>query len=237
METLSREQLLVEALKQIDEIFDPLINHVALFVGRLEAANLDPTNYFDVEENAYINYQAILDERLAAKQEAVLSVKRNHQSLPEDGAGDEGSSTGFWEAVFLLAKHVIENGIRLKIGDFQWDSRKPLHGLREELGRFKRKVMEAAGIDENSELGQLLIMPGRTLGRIADVPENVVREAQRGLENIAREHARVLEQANRAVATVVANGKRELDKAATTVFTGIGKAVPKVKIKKPKIRL
>jgi hypothetical protein len=221
------------ALKELDEIFDPLINQVALFVGRLESAGQNPAHYFDVEENAHVDYIAILKQRQDAKAQAVQQVMAEFDRLAaEDAPVPEGgdADTTFWKAVILIAQQVLKDGIRIKIGDFKWDSKKPLHGLNSVLSEVKDAVLKAIGVDPNSEWGKVLNNPGRAVG---DLPENAKREVERALENVKRETDKALADAAKAAGRVIADSKREVDRAATNVAREAGKVL-KVKIKKPR---
>jgi hypothetical protein len=234
MPNQTRTQLLESALKEINEIFDPLINHVALFVGRIEAAGGDPSRYFDVEENENIDYRAMLALREAAKSDAVRQIKESFDQLPTDEMPDDSAeSVGFWKSVLLIAQQVLKDGIRITIGDFKWDSAKPLDGIKDALNRLKDKIIDSMGLELGSELTKLIRTPGRFVG---ELPDNVKREVDKALTDIRRESDRILANATKEAAKVVANSKREIDQAATNVVREIGKSLPKIKIKKPRIK-
>jgi hypothetical protein len=234
MTNQTRAQLLESSLKEIDEIFDPLINHVALFVGRIEVAGGNPSNYFDVEENEYIDYKARLEQREAAKYDAVRKVKESFEQLPPpDGQEDSPEADNFVKAVLVIVQQVLKDGLRITIGDFKWDSAKPIDGFKKTFDELKDKILQEMGIELKSELEKLIRTPGRFVG---DLPANVKNEVDKALGDIQRESDRILARATEDAAKIVANSKREIDRAATNVVREIGRSIQKIKIPKPRFK-
>ena len=221
----------IKALKAIDDIFDPLISQVAIFVGRLEAAGHDPSKYFDVEENETIDYARILDERKTAKADAVKRVNDEYDSFegPESG-GSETTESAWWKLVLLIIESVLRDGVRITIAGVRWDSSKPIDGI---ISDVRDKVFAAIGIDPNSEVGRLLRDP---LNRVQDYGVNIANETGRALENAVRETDQALQNATREAGTVINNVARETGNALSNVAREVGRVIPRrVRIKKPRI--
>jgi hypothetical protein len=224
-------------LEKIDEVFNPLITVIEMKITLLKEAKQDPANYFDLDENGFVNYIEMLDEYKAAKEKAEKELTTHiDNSIKEfesmEGEQPQAGEEEFYKVVFLILKEALQNGVRIKIGNVQWDSSKPLGGEGSVFVEVRDTALKAIGIDPKSDVGKLITDP---VNGLENLSENTKRELETALKNVHRETERALENVGRETGQALENARRETEKAMSNVAKEVSKVLkPKIKIKKPK---
>ncbi|CAB9495816.1 hypothetical protein [Alteromonas macleodii] len=225
-------------IKKIEEVFTPLIASIELKIGILQKAGQDPSNYFDLDDNEFVNYLEIRDAYIAEKEKTVkeFSAKMDDELKKFDEADTpekEGGEIPWAEVAFYLLESAMENGIKIKIGDIEWDSTRPLGGEGSVFEEMRSAAMRSMGIDPDSDLGKALKDP---INAIGDLAENLGAEGEKAMENIRiatdkaftdakRESDKALTNAKNATDKALTDVKREADKALTDARKTVEKAV------------
>jgi len=246
-------ELINEGLKQIDHAFAPLINGVSFQIGKLEAAKQDPSNYFDLDENQFVNYFQIRDTYLDAKSDAVnkfkadMAAKEAELKESEEGSEEESDALKIiYELAYYAVTSIAENGLKIKIGDVEWDSSKPLGGKGSMFDDLRRGFLNSFGIDPDSEIGRIISDPINAAG---ELPENTKaaidkaltdakREADVAAKNVKREVDKFATDVKKATDKALTDAKREVDRAATNIARELGKVLkPKIRIRVKPIKI
>jgi len=245
----AKEQIQIaiqNGIEQIEMVFSPLINAVDIQIGKLEKANQDPTNYYDLEEDEYINYLEIRNIYVAEKEKAITSflseMDKELTALENIPEGAEAPPVGWEEAAFLIIKYALQNGVKINIGNVEWDSKKPLGGKGSVFDDLRSAAMKSIGIDPESDFGKIVKDP---INSAIKFGENIGKETEKALSNAQKETEKVVKDVGKTTEKAIADVKRETEKAVndarkTTekavqdVAKELVKHVPKVKIKKPK---
>jgi hypothetical protein len=176
-----------KGIEKIEMVFAPLINAVNIKIGRLEKANQDPTKYYDIDEDLVINYVEIRDIYIAEKEKAISSysseMNKELDALGSTPDGAEAPPTSWEKVAFLIIKHALEEGIRIKIGNVEWNSEKPFGGKGSVFDDLRNTAMKAIGIDPDSDLGKIIKDP---INSTVDLGGNIRKETERALQNVKK---------------------------------------------------
>jgi hypothetical protein len=220
-------EITADGLASIDKIFDPLILEIQVYVDRIVAAGQDPARYLFVETDEIVDFSKILAERKAAKQKAVDEFMA---SLPSDTQGPVPAEeeSNIVKALILVAKSVLKDGVRITIGDFHWDSSRPLDGV---ITSMRDAALDAAGLGENNEFRRFLVDPVQFGRQMGDV---ITEESERALQNASREATRAARNVERETRQAVENARREAERAVGDIGRAVGRRLPRVRIRKPR---
>lgn len=147
--------IVAEGLAAIDKVFDPLIMEIQVYVDRIVAAGQDPSRYLFVESDEIVDFTKILSERQAAKKEAVDKFMEGLPSETEGQVAPE-EEQNLLQTLILIIKVVLKDGVRVTIGDFQWDSSRPLDGV---ITSIRDAALDRVGLGENNEFRRFLVDP------------------------------------------------------------------------------
>jgi hypothetical protein len=242
------QESIKQGIEKIEMIFAPLINAVDMQIGKLQKANQDPSKYYDLDQDETINYFAVREVYVKAKNEAIekysIEMDKEIQRL-ENTPEVEGSSVGWEQIVFLVIKSALEDGVRIKVGNIQWDSTKPLGGKNSVFDDMRNISMRSIGIDPDSDLGKIVKDPFKA---VIDLGGNVGSETEKTLNDVTKATEKALNDASKTTDKALSDVKRETDKALTDArkvtekalqdtTRELGKVIPKVKLKIPKFKL
>jgi hypothetical protein len=246
-----REQIqkaIQDGTLQIEMVFAPLINAVDIQIGKLEKANQDPAKYYDLENDEFINYFEIRNIYVQQKEKAITEflLKMDTEVIKLESLAENADAPAIsWEqTAFVIIKYALENGIKIKIGNVEWDSTKPLGGKNSIFDELRNTAMKSIGIDPNSEFGKIIKDP---INAAVNIGENIGKETEATLNNIKNTTEKALEDVNATTGKALSDIKRETDKALEDARIAsekaiqdtareLGKIIPPVKItiKKPK---
>lgn len=250
------QQVLKEGIQKIEMVFAPLINGVNLQIKKIKEAGYDPANYYNLEEDNFINYielrELYLSERDKAIEEFQIMLEKEVEKIESE---EQTEIDPQWaEALFYLLKEVFQNRIKITIDDYEWNSDKPLDGLFEGL---RDLVMISIGIHPNSDIGKIIKDP---VGALGDLIENADEETGKVLTDVRVAADKALTDARTATDKALTDIRKEtgigltnvreesekvLTQARETMETAIEDVIDcfpkirkkKIKIKLPKIRL
>ena len=220
-------EITADGLAALNRIFDPFILETQVYVDRIVAAGQDPARYLFVETNEVVDFTKILAERKAAKQKA---VDKFMAGLPSDTEGPVSAEqeANIVKALILFAKIFLKDGVRITIGDFNWDSSRPLDGV---ITSIRDAALDAAGLGENNEFRRFLVDPvqfGRDMGGV------ITEEHERALQNARREFARAVGNGGREAGQALENARREAERVVNDVSRAAARGLPRVRIRKPR---
>lgn len=257
------QKAIEQGIEKIEMVFAPLITAIDIQIGRLEKAGQDPTKYYDLEEDEYVDYIAIREVYVNEKEKAIAEFQAEMDkevqkiaNSPEPETPAEGD-IGWEKVVFYIIKYALENGVKIKIRDVEWDSSKPLGGEGSVFDELRSGAMKAIGIDPDSELGKIVKDPlnaakdlGKNLDRetgkaLTDIKvatdkalTNAKRETDKALTDVKKATDKALTDVKKTTDKALTDARKTADKAVKDVAREIGKVIPKVKvtikIKKPK---
>lgn len=237
-------------IEKIEMVFAPLINAVDIQIGKLEKANQDPTNYYDIEEDEFINYIEIRNIYVSQKEKAIDSFQTKMDgeiaALENISEGADAPPVSWEEAVFVIIKYALQNGVKIKIGNVEWDSKKPLGGEGSVFDDLRSAAMKSIGIDPDSELGKIVKDPinsaiglGKNIGQETEKAlNNAKNETEKALQNIGNTTEKAVADVKRETEKALNDARKTAEKAVQDLSREVGKHIPKVKIKikKPKFR-
>jgi vacuolar-type H+-ATPase subunit E/Vma4 len=246
----AKEQIQIaiqKGIEQIEMVFSPLINAVDIQIGKLEKANLDPTNYYDLEEDEHINYVEIRKIYVTEKEKAITSylaeMDKEIIALENTPEGAEAPPVSWEKVVFVIIKYALQNGIRIKVGNVEWDSQKPLGGEGSVFDDLRNVAMKSIGIDPESDLGKIIKDPinsakdlGENIGKETEKAlNNANRETEKAVNNIAKVSEKAIADVKKETEKALADARKTAEKAVQDVVKVVSKNIPKIriKIKKP----
>lgn len=228
------QEALIKGVNKIEELFNPLILSAEVYLGMLEEANVDPSKYFSLQENRFVNYYKRRDELIKQRDLAIrkleveVALQKEKISQAEASAQTpEGEPSSSWEEIaILIIKEVVKNGVKIKVGDVEWDSEKPLGGEGSIFDELRDGTFKLMGIDPNSELASILKDPFNKLGGAID---NVNNEIGSKLTDIKKVTDKALLDAKKEADKTLTDIKKATDKALTDVARETSKALDDVR--------
>ena len=217
------QEVLTNGIGKIEDFFGPLILSCDVFIGMLEENNMDASKYFNIHEGRIINYYKRRDALIAQRDQAIkkleveiaLQKEKITQAEADAAVLDEGDENTTWDKiVILIIQEVVKNGVKIKVGDIEWESTKPLGGEGSVFDDLRNGTFNALGIDPDSELAKILKDP---LNRIPKIGEDVNQAVGEELTKIKQ-----------ATDKVLTDVKRETDKALTDIKKTTDKALEDV---------
>lgn len=226
---------LVTGVKKIEEFFGPLILSCEVFIGMLEENNQDPSDYFNIHEGQRVNFYKRRDELMAQREEAVkdLELKIAHQrERLKEVEQQEGESA--WEEIAIaVIQELVKDGVKIKVGDIEWDSSKPLGGEGSVFDDLRNGTFLALGIDPDSALADILRDPFNKLSEVEnlDVAEalgDIKNVADKALTDIKAETDKALTDIKNSTDKALSDVARETGKALTDARKSVDKAIKDV---------
>lgn len=219
-----------DGIKKIEGVFDPLITATELKIGKLEKAGLDASKYYDLEDDSFTNFYEIQDlyvenkdktiaefqEKMDAELEKINELEQQAQQPPEE------ETLPFEEVVFILVKSALENGVKIKVGDVEWDSTKPLGGKGSVFDDLRNEAFKSIGIDPDSDIADILRDPINSAAKLA---ENVDAETKKALTDAKNAADKAATDVKNAVDKAATEAKKAVDKAATDAKKAADKAL------------
>lgn len=238
-----------KGIEKIELVFAPLITAIDIQIGKLEKAGKDPSNYYDLDEDRHINFIEKRDLYASEKEKAILEFQAKMdeevakmENMPDTETGGEQDIP--WEKiVFYIVKSALENGVRITIGDYKWDSGHPIGRKGEFFYELRDDALQAIGIEPDSDLGKVVKDPFNSL---RDLGKNIDRETDEALTRVRVATDKALDDAKRETDEALTRVKVATDKALTDARKTTDKAIKDVgreigrgwkKLKKIKIKL
>lgn len=214
-------------IQKIESVFNPLIAGIDLKIGILEKAGQDPSKYFDLDENSFVDYPALREAYANEKEKTIAEFSQKMDAelkkLDEAEESQEEESEIPWaEIAFYLIKSALENGVKIKVGDVEWDSTKPLGGEGSVFDDLRNASMRGMGIDPDSDLGKFIKDP---INSISELGENIDAETEKALTDIKKASDKALTDAKRETDKALTDAKKATDKALTDVKRETDKAL------------
>lgn len=255
---------LISGTKKIEEVFAAYINPIQLKIALLEEAGQDPAKYFDDDDLVFIDFYEQLEAYTSERDKAITSFEKQVEEQVKEmeaaqvaGESPEEAPTSWEQLAFAVIKHALTEGVKIKVGDIEWDSSKPLGGKGSVFDDLRNAAMQSLGIDPDSEFGKIIKDPINSVGDLANnldseskkiltdakleadkVLTDAKRESDKALSNAKREIDKGLTDVKKATDKALTDARKTTDKAIKDVTREIAKVIPKVKVKvKVKVKL
>ena len=223
------QSALINGTKKIEEVFAAYINPIQLKIALLEEAGQDPKKYFDDDDLVFVDFYEQLEAYTSERNKAIEAFENKiDEQLKEleaaQAAGEvPAEAPTSWEQVaFEVIKYALTEGVKIKVGDVEWDSTKPLGGEGSVFDDLRNAAMKSLGIDPDSEFGKIIKDP---INAVSDLGENLDAEAKKILTDAKRKADKALTDVKRESDKALTDAKREIDKGLTDVKKATDKAL------------